>query len=154
MYNEFFDSIRSYLYYRGATAELASDVAQEVFIRVWEKQIEYNPSKNKGLLYKIASDMFVSQIRKQNVANNYQNQIELKINEQTPETQMEYVQLKEKYELGLNALSDKQRSVFLMSRMEDLSYKEIAERLDISVKAVEKRMSTALAQLRTVLMAS
>ena len=44
--------------------------------------------------------------------------------------------------------SEKQRSVFLMSRMEDMTYKEIAERLDLSVKAVEKRMSIALAELK------
>ena len=45
-------------------------------------------------------------------------------------------------------MPEKQRTVFLMSRVEDLKYKEIAERLDLSQKAVEKRMSLALAFLK------
>ena len=48
-------------------------------------------------------------------------------------------------------MPEKQRIVFLMSRMEELTYKEIAERLDLSVKAVEKRMSIALGELRKII---
>jgi RNA polymerase sigma-70 factor (ECF subfamily) len=60
-------------------------------------------------------------------------------------------QLKLKYETALSRLPEKQRTVFLMSRNEELKYAEIAERLDISVKTVEKRMSAVLAYLRKVL---
>ncbi len=45
-------------------------------------------------------------------------------------------------------LPENQRITFLMSRIEELSYQEIATRLSISVKAVEKRMTGALARLR------
>ena len=45
-------------------------------------------------------------------------------------------------------LPENQRIVFLMSRTEELTYQEIATRLSISVKAVEKRMSGALSRLR------
>ena len=55
---------------------------------------------------------------------------------------------KNTYEEALKSLSEKQRDVFLMSRLDALSYKDIAERLDISVKAVEKRISGALSNLR------
>ena len=52
--------------------------------------------------------------------------------------------MKEKYAKALADLGEKQRTVFLMARMEGLKYHEIAERLNLSVKAVEKRMSIAL----------
>jgi RNA polymerase sigma-70 factor (ECF subfamily) len=45
-------------------------------------------------------------------------------------------------------MPEKQRTAFLMSREESLKYSEIAERLNISVKAVEKRMNGALELLR------
>ena len=66
----------------------------------------------------------------------------------TPEDLLEYDELSVKYEEVLSILPENQREVFLMSRMEDLTYKEIAGRLDIGVKAIEKRMSLALHTLR------
>ena len=51
---------------------------------------------------------------------------------------------KEKLEKIINSIPEKSRVVFLMSRIEKLPYKVIAENLEFSVKAVEKRMQTAL----------
>jgi RNA polymerase sigma factor (sigma-70 family) len=48
----------------------------------------------------------------------------------------------------LAAIPDGAREVFLMNRIEDMKYREIADRLGISVKAVEKRMSKALQIIR------
>lgn len=130
---------------------MSSDIAQEVFVKIWEKQVVYDLENIKSLLYKMAGNYFVDYIRKQAVANKYTGQIEFKMSSNNPDQELEYNELKERYEKGLTQLSEKQRSVFLMSRMEDLTYKEIAERLEISVKAVEKRMSVALSQLKMIL---
>ena len=54
---------------------------------------------------------------------------------------------RERLENAIAALPDTQRDVFLMNRIEKLTYREIAERLSVSVKAIEKRMSKALKQL-------
>jgi RNA polymerase sigma-70 factor (ECF subfamily) len=54
----------------------------------------------------------------------------------------------EKLESVIAGLPEKQREVFLLSRIDKKKYAEIAEMLDISVKAVEKRMSQALIILR------
>ena len=68
--------------------------------------------------------------------------------ENSTEQELEYTELKSAYEKALAKLPEKQRTVFLMSRMEEMTYKEIAERLEVSVKAVEKRMSIALSVLK------
>jgi RNA polymerase sigma-70 factor (ECF subfamily) len=52
--------------------------------------------------------------------------------------------MKERLERVLSDMPEKCRIPFLMSRIEDLTYFEIAQRLDLSVKAVEKRMKEAL----------
>ena len=52
---------------------------------------------------------------------------------------------------AIDQLSDKEREVFLMNRIEDLPYREIAVRLEISQKAVEKRMHQALKKLNELL---
>jgi RNA polymerase sigma factor (sigma-70 family) len=67
------------------------------------------------------------------------------------DTSYDYKQLQNNYQQALIQLPEKQRTVFMMSRMEELKYAEIAERLDISIKTVEKRMSNALFYLRKVL---
>lgn len=134
--------------YRGADTELATDIAQDVFMKFWEKKLQFEKGGTKSLLYKMASDAFVSQFRKTQVAAKYQQSLELKVESNDPQKQLEY---EEVYVLYLNALStmgEKQREVFLMNRIEEMTYREIAERLGLSVKAVEKRMSQAIGLLR------
>ena len=68
-----------------------------------------------------------------------------------PEEQFQFYQLQEIYYVALSNLPEKQRIVFMMSRFEEMKYHEIAERLEIGVKAVEKRMKKALEYLRLAL---
>ena len=147
-----FDPLRSFIYYLCGDTDLATDIAQEVFIRVWEKQFDIQNPKIKGLLFKMAREMFISRYRRNKVAKKYIDSIRFNYEETfTVDSDIEYDELRQRYENALFKLPVTQREVFLMSRDEKLKYSEIAERLGISVKAVEKRMSAALAYLRNVL---
>tara|TARA_B110000046_G_C12939427_1_gene375098 strand:+ start:535 stop:1071 length:537 start_codon:yes stop_codon:yes gene_type:complete len=147
-FDRWFDSVRNYIYYRCGDSDLATDITQDAFMRLWEKDFEYHPNKTKSLIYKIAREMWISGHRK----NSKFQKTELSLNyvdESTqPSQELEYNELRRTYERVLAQLPENQRDVFLMNRMEQLSYKEIAERLELSVKAIEKRMSLALAFLR------
>jgi len=120
-------------------------------MQVWEKQFEIRNGKIKSLIYKMAGDLFISRYRRMELEQRYMNSIELDYLGDSPEEQAELDELTAKYESSLAALPENQRSVFLMSRNEGLKYSEIAERLNISVKAVEKRMNKALTFLRDAL---
>lgn len=143
-----FDELRSYITYRCYDPELATDIVQEAFVKVWEKKIAYQGEQTKGLLYKIANELWISQYRKKQSESKYRSTLDFKQEHNDTEEQLYYEELKTKYDQALKKLPDKRRTVFLMSRMENLTYQEIAERLDISVKAVEKRMHLALQELR------
>lgn len=151
VFDSWFDKIRSYLFYRGASAEQASDLAQDVFLRIWEKKVELEPKTIGKLLYKMAGDMFISKYRRSKVEANYLSSLVFDYEMISPQEQIQYKELAANYSKALEALSDKQRTVFLMAKMDGMKYHEIAEQLDLSVKAVEKRMSQALAYLRNVL---
>ena len=151
LFDAYFNDIRRYLYYRSGDTILSTDIAQDTFMRVWEKQMDLQPGTDAGLLYKIAGDLFVSHIRRDRLSRGIISELKFELSAETPEDNLNYKELKERYEQALMKLPEKQRIVFLMSRIEGLTYQEIAKRLSLSVKAVEKRMTGALAHLRTEL---
>ncbi len=148
LFDSHFDSIRRYLYFRSGDTALSTDLAQDTFMRVWEKKLVFGPRKNRALLYKIASDLFVSHSRRRRVYKEIQKELKFDLNWENPEDQIHYKELQKKYENALTKISENQRIVFLMSRMDELTYREIADRLSLSIKTVEKRMSIALAIMR------
>jgi len=148
LFETYFEDVRRYVLYRSGDEDVATDIAQDTFIRIWEKQINIDPKQVKGLLIKIAGDLFVSRYRKEKVAFNFFKTFKPNENSTTPEDEINFRELQNAYDTALKSMPEKQRTVFLMNRIDELKYKEIAEQLDLSVKAVEKRMSQALAHLK------
>lgn len=148
LFDTYFDDIRKYIFFRSGDEDLATDIAQETFMRVWEKQIEINHQTVKGLLYKIALDFFITRYRKQKVAFKFFETYKPDKQALSPEEQLHYNELKIAYEKSLEMMPEKQRVVFLMSRIDEMKYVEIADHLGLSVKAIEKRMNLALTHLK------
>jgi RNA polymerase sigma-70 factor (ECF subfamily) len=149
LFDTYFEDVRRYVLYRSGDEDIATDIAQDTFMRVWEKQMVIDPQRVKGLLFKIAGDLFISQYRRKQVANNFFNTFQPTNKSLTPEDEINFQELKNAYDAALKSMPEKQRTVFLMNRIDELKYKEIADQLGLSVKAIEKRMSQALEHLKT-----
>ena len=145
-----FKAVRNYIYYRSGDSEIATDIAQETFLRIWEKQ-PADTDRISGLLFKIAGDLFISHYRRQKLMEKFRLSYKADKISGSPEDLVLHNELKDRYEAALVNLPEKQRIVFLMSRLDQLTYPEIADRLGLSVKAVEKRMSLALSYLKKTL---
>ena len=115
---------------------------------LWEKAPKLVNGNIKALLFKIAGDIFISHHRKRNVVLKYKAKFVDEEFSESPYDLMHYKELLRNYEITLESLPEKQRTVFLLSRMEGMKYFEIADNLGISAKAVEKRMKNALEYLR------
>lgn len=150
-FEQWFDELRNYISYRCGDPDLATDIVQETYVKLWEKDMEFRDGQTRSLLYKMANELWISQYRKKDSERKYKMQFKAKEEHNEIEEQLYFKELKESYESQLALMAEGQRTVFLMSRMDQLSYREIAERLDISVKAVEKRMNLALKALRKII---
>ena len=131
---------------------LVEDLAQNVFIRFWEKrqQIEIN-SSIAAYLRRMAINEALGHIRKQKY---FEEELDPNLNtklDQSVEEQYLHGELQDNITKAIDSLPPKCRLVFQMSRYEELSYREIAERLEISIKTVENQMSKALKILRAKL---
>ncbi len=151
LFKMYFEDVRRYIFYRSGDGEVATDIAQDTFMRIWEKQMDINTNTVKGLLFKISGDLFITRYNREKVAFNFFNVYEPDTKSMSPEDELNFQELKNTYEEALKSMPEKQRVVFLMNRIEGLKYKEIAEQLDLSVKAVEKRMNLALKHLKEML---
>ncbi|MGL2963299.1 RNA polymerase sigma factor [Flavobacterium sp. RSB2_4_14] len=143
-------SLRNYLYYKFGNEEKANDIAQDSFIKLWENCKNVPLEKAKSFLFTIATNASLNDIAHQKVVLKYtQNSTSDKINNENPEYLIEENQFKYKLEKAIDKLTEAQRVAFLLNRIEGKKYHEIAVMLNISVKAVEKRIHGALVTLRT-----
>lgn len=143
-------SLRNYLYFKFGNEEKANDITQESFIKLWENCKNVPIEKAKSYIYTIANNASLNEIAHQKVvlkyAQSHTNNDRTNLN---PEFLIEEDQFKQKLEKAINKLTEAQRTAFLLNRIEGKKYHEIAIMLDISVKAVEKRIHGALVSLRT-----
>ena len=147
IYHNHFDNLRRYLYYRSGDQDLSADIAQNVFMKIWKKKIDISKGNIKSLLFKMGTDEFISNYRRSKIERDYVNTQDFKLVYETND-QNDFAEKKQKFEKALMTLTDKQRVALLMNKMEGLTYKEIAESLNLSQKAIEKRISQALSALK------
>ena len=146
-----FDALRNFLYYKLGDRELAEDIAQEAFIKLWEKRDTVRMATVKTYLFTIGGNLAINHLKHMQVHYNFMNSRVKMHSDETPQYLMEQEEFKKKLEGVIASMPEGSREVFLMNRLEDMKYHEIADTIGISVKAVEKRMSKALQVLRDTL---
>ena len=96
----------------------------------------------------MSKNAFYNQVAHQKVRFAYAKTSQSATDYETPEFKMEESEFMDKLQDAIDALPDGQREVFLLNRIDKKTYKEIAEMLGVSQKAIEKRMHKALHKLR------
>ena len=147
IYDTHFDDLRRYLIYRSGDQDLSGDIAQNVFMKVWTKKIEIASGNIKSLLFKMATDEFISHIRRKKVEKEYTESIDLRLIRESDNND-DLLEKKVLFQKALNQLPEKQKTALLMNKMQGLTYKEIAEVLNLSQKAIEKRIGLAIKSLK------
>jgi len=149
IYSKNSEVINNYFFYKFGNQVMAEGSVQEAFIKLWENCKKVPFAKAKSYLYTVANNISLNKYKHQKVVLKYAKTEPQQTEDlQSPEYKMEEKEFKVKLEKAIQDLSEKQRTAFLLHRIDNRSYKEIAEILNISVKAVEKRMQKALEGMR------
>lgn len=146
--------------------DMAEDLAQEVFLRVYRARKRYVPgSKFSTWLYTIANNIALNALRglsrrrEVNLAaklsgENPVNPIEataMAASGLMPTRQLDKAELRDVVKLAIATLNERQRMAVLLNKFEHLSYEEIAEVMKLSPSAVKSLLSRARSNLKEVL---
>lgn len=145
-FKEHAKTLRNFLFYKFGDADLADDMTQEAFIKLWQNCAEVRYPK--AFIYTVAKNSTLNHTAFKKVTLKYAQENPGKTNDnQNPEYLMEEEEFRHKFDKAIADLTEAQRVAILLNRVEGKKYKEIAEMLGISVKAVEKRIHGALIAL-------
>ena len=151
LFRKFYEPVTKYIYYKCGDLQQAEDIVQNVFIKLWNLCATVTFSKAKSYIYTACNHMFLNDVAHKKVVLKHQKTITENTDYENPEFLIEIDEFREQLKNAINTLSVKEREVFLLSRIEQKTYKEIADITDLTVKAIERRMSKALKELRVIL---
>ena len=141
-------NIHSFLAYKFGLQYVVEDKVQEAYIKLWENCKKIPPEKAKSYLYRVATNLVLNEINHQKVKLKYNSLKKENTNYESPEFIFESNEFSEKIQSAIANLTEAQRVAFLLNRIDGKKHKEIAEILDISTKAVEKRIYGAIKSIK------
>lgn len=136
---------------------ISQDIVQEVFVKVWEKREAIESINLEGFLFRLVRNRCIDYIKHLKVVQNRMNEIRLdsKYEElyridfvgDEPYVLIER-ELTQKIEKTIQSLPERCREVFILSRIDGLKNREIAEKLNINIKNVERHLARAMQSFR------
>lgn len=146
IYNSFCEPLYRFAFSYLKDSYEAEEIVQDVFLKVWEKREEVDVQKSfKSYLYRITVNKVFNELKHRVVKQKYeQHALNFEqINSETPESSIQFQELKTKLEQILKQLPDQQRSIFIMSRWKGQTNAEIAQSLNLSIRTVENQIYRA-----------
>lgn len=149
IYQKYWNQLFSSAYHVLQDQQACEDIIQELFISLWNKrnQIEIRISLKSYLFASIRYEVY-RQIRHGIVREDLFEGIHERLQTPSEYGSLEYQELLSQINSIVDKLPEKCKTVYKLSREEQLSHKEIASQLDISPKTVENHLNKALRQLR------
>ncbi len=149
-YVKYSRDLYNFMYYKSGDEDQAMDLAQEAFVKIFQNCGKIHLEKAKSYLFTTANNLFLNVVKHQKVKLAYaQQQPAAAVTAEDPQFVLQEKEYMGQLEEAIADLTEAQREVFLMNRIDGKKYREIAELLNISEKAVEKRMMGALKKLRS-----
>ncbi|MFC6100711.1 RNA polymerase sigma-70 factor [Olivibacter domesticus] len=154
VFKQHFNNLHAYAFTILKDAVSAEEVVQSLFLKLWEKKdVLTIQTSLKSYLYRATYNDCMNILKHLQVRQRHQDHVSY-FHDRTSEnasSRLQENELKNELQKAINLLPEKCRTIFQMSRFEELKYQEIADQLDISIKTVENQMGKALKILRHAL---
>ena len=151
-YDSYYGQLCRFLNFYTQDVTVIEDVLQEVFLKLWENKDEIEVQYIKTYLFHAAKNRVLNHLRdEQNRHYLLENWFNQQLQERKGKECFDLEQFTFILNKAIDQLPEKCREIFLLSRHEKLTYKQIAEKLDISIKTVEAQMGIALKRIKETL---
>ena len=131
IYQSYAKDLRNFLIYKFQDVDTCNDIVQECFVKLWQKCQEIQYDKVKSFLFTVGNNAFINQKKHLQVVRKHHAGMP---KQDTDHVSPEYILIEDEYAQKLHRLIDnlteKQKTVFKMSRLEKMTYNEIAETLE------------------------
>jgi len=151
IFNKYSERIYYFSYRYLKNKEESEEITQEVFVRLWNRRFDLKPELSfNSYLFMITKNAVIDLLRKRQKETSIDENYKIFNNDQEsqPDDKLEYKELNKVVESSIEELPFKRKQIFLMSREKGFTYKQIAAKLNISIKTVESHMRLALRQLK------
>ena len=151
MFKVHYKALHSYANVMLRDEDTAEEIVQSMFLRFWEKRsLLQIQTSIKAYLYKCVHNDSLNYLKHQTIKTKYQDYALQSMNDhhEPASSRVELNELESRLQEALKDLPEQCRTIFQMSRFEELKYREIAEQLGLSIKTVENQMGKALKILR------
>jgi RNA polymerase sigma-70 factor (family 1) len=151
IYRKYWYKIFSIAYQRVHEKEIAQELTQNLFLKLWEKRASLNIQKLESYLFVSIKHAVIDHIHSQLVVNNYREYCRVfsLLEEETTERMVALDEITDALEEGLTKLPEKSSEVFRLSRLNHWPVDKIASHLDLSEKTVRYHLTKSLKFLRT-----
>lgn len=154
-FKHFFDRYHGvlfgYLCRRGIDEETAADIVQNAFVMIWDKRGRIDENKSlRAFLFRIGYTRALNHFR-DNAKFDHHAELDARSTAISSDAGYDYSAMHDSLTRAIAALPERRRAVFELCFMEDLSYREAAEMLNISIKTVENQMAFALKSIRSAM---
>lgn len=151
LFKSHFKALHSYALAILKDEDTAEEIVQQMFLKFWEKRELLNiQSSVKAYLYKCVYHDSLNFLKHEKIKTKYQDFASYTMNnhQEPASSKIEMTELEYRIAQALNELPEQCRTIFQLSRFEELKYREIAEQLGLSVKTIENQMGKALKIMR------
>ena len=156
LFRAYYDELCGFAWRYVRSAEIAEDLVQDVLGGIWRRRVRWRPTTTvRAYLYGAVRNEALKHLAREDVALRWRQQArqEAPPRERTPDEELGYEELAETVQGVIDRLPERRRLIFVLHRQHGLTYREIADLLEIAPSTVETQIGRALDALRKLLAA-
>ncbi len=150
LFDACYDKLLRFLIARGTRDSVAQDIIQNAFLYIWENRSKIDEGKSlRSYLYRIAYTRMLNHIKAQKKYDDTEEALQKELSDSDPVEELKARELMQVVDDAVRNMPPKRRAVFELCFMQEFTYKESAEMLEISVNTVENHMQKAFKDVRS-----